>query len=291
MQTQTKAYFLAALAVLFWSTAATAFKITLEYLEVIPLVFISSLTAMLITFLFLAVQKKLYLLRFYRKKDYWHSAVLGLLNPFLYYTILFKAYSLLPAQMAQPLNFIWPLMIVLLSIPILKQKIAVRSIFSIVISFIGVIIISTKGKLFSFQIETPFGVFLALFSSIVWALFFLYNVKDERDEIPKLFLSFAFGSFYIWIITLFQKTEISWQGLLGAVYIGIFEMGITFIIWIKALKLSRTTAEVNNLIYLTPFLSLIFINIIVKEKILVSTFIGLILIVSGIILQKRFRKK
>jgi drug/metabolite transporter (DMT)-like permease len=75
-------------------------------------------------------------------------------------------------------------------------------------------------------------------------------------------------------------------GLLGATYVGIFEMGITFVIWLKALKFSKTTARVSNLIYLSPFLSLVFIYLSVGEQILFSTVIGLILIVVGIFVQQ-----
>ena len=49
------------------------------------------------------------------------------------------AYSLLPAQVAQPLNFIWPITLVLLSIPILKQKLKLKSLFALMLSFVGVI--------------------------------------------------------------------------------------------------------------------------------------------------------
>jgi len=77
------------------------------------------------------------------------------------------------------------------------------------------------------------------------------------------------------------------KGLLGAVYIGLFEMGITFVAWSKALVLSKTTAKVSNFIYLVPFLSLIVIHFTVGEKILFSTIIGLVFIVAGIIIQQR----
>jgi drug/metabolite transporter (DMT)-like permease len=75
-------------------------------------------------------------------------------------------------------------------------------------------------------------------------------------------------------------------GLLGAVYIGFFEMGITFVVWLKALRLSETTAQVSNLIYLVPFLSLIVIYFTIGETILPSTIIGLVFIVSGVLLQR-----
>jgi drug/metabolite transporter (DMT)-like permease len=76
------------------------------------------------------------------------------------------------------------------------------------------------------------------------------------------------------------------NGLLSSIYVGLFEMGITFLVWLKALKLSKTTARVSNLIFLAPFISLIFIHRIVGEKILFSTIVGLILIVTGIITQQ-----
>ncbi|MFC1898527.1 DMT family transporter [Candidatus Cloacimonadota bacterium] len=288
MLDQKKAYLLAGFAILFWSTSASAFKITLRYLSTLELLVYSSFTAASALFIFLLKQKRLHLISEYSAKDYLHSLILGFLNPFFYYIILFKAYTLLPGQMAQPLNFIWPLMIVLLSIPLLKQKIRFISILAIFISFFGVIIISTKGNLTTLNFENPLGVFLALFSSIIWAVFFIMNVRDKRDEICKLFLSFAFGFLFTFIIFAFNFKLPDLNGLLGAIYIGLFEMGITFVIWVKALKLSRTTAQVNNMIYVTPFLALVFLNIFTNEKILTSTIFGLIFIISGIVIQRKF---
>ena len=251
------------------------------------MLFYSSLTASIALFIILSFQRKIKYIFSTGRKEILNSAILGFMNPFFYYIILFKAYTLLPAQIAQPLNFIWSIMIVILSIPILKQKIPLKSLLAIFISFIGVIMISTKGKLFSFQIDEPYGVFLALSSSLIWALFFIINVKNKKDEIIRLFLSFIFGSIYTFILLYPNISLPPLPGILGAIYIGLFEMGITFVIWIKALKYSRTTAQVSNMIYLTPFLSLIVIRTVIKEKILLSSIIGVIFVVSGIILQKR----
>ncbi len=288
---QNKAYIYAAIAVLFWATASTSFKITLRYLNTIEMLFYSSLTASIALFIILLFQRKTKNLFQSGKKEILNSAILGLMNPFFYYIILFKAYTLLPAQIAQPLNFIWPIMIVVLSIPILKQKIPLKSLLAIFISFFGVIMISTKGRLFSFRIDEPYGVFLALSSSLIWALFFILNMRNKKDEVIRLFLSFTFGCIYTFILLFPNISKPPLPGILGAIYIGLFEMGITFVIWIKALKYSSTTAQVNNLIYLTPFLSLVVIRIVIKEKILLSSIIGIIFIICGIILQKRIGDK
>ncbi len=288
MKNQTKAYLLALTAVLFWSTIGTAFKVSLRYLDPLSLLFFSSFTASFVLALFILITNNLQQLRRTTIKDLGVSAFLGLLNPFLYYVVLLKAYDRLPAQEAGTLNYIWPLVLVLLSIPLLKQKISTMSILAILISFSGIIVISTHGNVFGLTFSDPAGVLMAVGSAVFWALYWIFSLKDKRDAVVKLFLAFAFGWFYTLITLLWaggiKIPEI--RGLGGAIYIGIFEMGLTFLIWLNALKLSATTAKISNLIYLSPFISLIIIHVVIGEIILLSTIVGLLLIVSGIILQQ-----
>jgi drug/metabolite transporter (DMT)-like permease len=292
MEKQRSAYLYALIAVLFWSTSASAFKICLssEHLNipVLPLLFGASLVASAALFVNLLLSGKAALLKNLSMADLARSAFLGFLSPFLYYTVLFKAYSILPAQQAQPLNFVWPLMLVLLSVPILKHRITRRDILAILISFCGVLVISTKGHFLSFRLTDPLGVALATGSSIPWALYWIYNIKDQRDEVLGLFLNFTCASVYVFVLMLVAgELQIpSLKGALGITYVGLFEMGITFLIWLKALKLSKTTAHVAGLIYLVPFLALVVIYFVLGEQILPSTIIGAILIVGGIIVQK-----
>ena len=122
MEKEKQAYIYAFITVLLWSTAASAFKISLRYIDFLHLLLYASIISTVVLFIILLVQKKLRLLTNFSKKDYVYSAALGFLNPFLYYVVLFKAYTLLRAQEAQPLNFIWPITLAILSIPLLKQK-------------------------------------------------------------------------------------------------------------------------------------------------------------------------
>jgi len=286
------AYVYAAIAVLFWATSASAFKLSLQHVGVQPLLFTASVTSTIVFFLYLIVTGKLRLLRTFTGQDCLLSAGLGLLNPFFYYVILFKAYSLLPAQEAQPINFVWPLTLVLLSIPLLGQRIKLMSVFAILISFAGIVIIATRpetpGDILRFRFSNTHGVFLALSTTIIWSLYWIYNTKDRRDEAVRLFVNFAFASIYILVLMLLtgQAAVPDSRGLLGGIYIGIFEMGVTFLAWLKAMRSAKTTAHVVNLIYLVPFLSLLCIALVVGERILPSTILGLVLIVTGIVVQK-----
>ncbi len=293
MEQQKKAYIYALIAVLFWSTIASAFKISLGYLDVWSLLFYASVVSTIALLGYLFIAKKLILLKALSREDYLRSALLGLLNPFLYYVVLLNSYFILRdyVQQAMTINWVWPMTLVLLSIPILGQKIRLRSILAIAISFCGAFVIAARGDILGFNFSRPVGVLLALGSTVIWALFWIYNVRDKRDEAVRLFLNFAFGSVYVFfvflVMMLFAKVRVpDFNGIMGAVYVGFFEMGITFLVWLKALKLAKTTANVANLIYLVPFLSLVLLYLAGIEEIFPSTLIGLVLIVGGIILQK-----
>jgi drug/metabolite transporter (DMT)-like permease len=288
MKQQTRAYLLALTAVLLWSTVASAFKLTLRRLDYLEMLLYSSGVSTAALFAVLLGRKKLTLLRASTARDLFRSALLGALNPFVYYIVLFKAYSLLPAQQAQPLNYTWPVTLTLLSIPLLGQRIGLRSIAAVLVSFAGVVVISTRGDLRSFTLTSPLGVGLAVGSSVIWALYWIYSLRDGRDETVKLFLSFLFGFAFI-LVTMLARSGLRpppLDGLAGAVYVGLFEMGLTFLLWLAALRLSRTTAQVSILIYLSPFISLVLIRFLVGERILASTVVGLVFIVAGILIQK-----
>jgi drug/metabolite transporter (DMT)-like permease len=231
---------------------------------------------------------KFYLIRLTSRKELLNSAILGLINPFLYYLILLKAYKLLPAQVAQPLNMIWPIILVFLSVPILGQRIEKKSYIALFISFIGVYIISSQGRLFENGHADITGILLATGSSLFWAFYFILNMKDKRDEGVKLLLNFIFGSIYLILAIVITGTwhiESGIKGIAGSVYIGMFEMGITFFFWLKALQLASTTAKVSNMVYLAPFISLFFVHFILHEPVYYTTPVGLIFIIAGIFVQ------
>jgi len=289
-----QSYIFALLAILFWSTIPTAFKLCLSELEILPMLMIASVTSALVLFAIILFEGKTALLKQNSAKDLINSAMLGLINPFLYYLILLKAYQLLPAQIAQPLNMIWPIILVFLSVPVLKQKIAGNSFMALFISFLGVYVISSQGNIFNPGHADTMGVLLATGSSVFWAFYFILNVKDKRDEAVKLFLNFMFGSAYLAIAMIITGTwpeNPGFRGSASAIYIGMFEMGITFFLWLKALQMAPTTDKISNLVYLAPFISLIFVHFILKEPVFYTTPAGLLLIVTGIMIQNRKAEK
>lgn len=293
MNSNKQALIFAGLAVLFWSTVATAFKLALREYDFIQLIFYASAVTVALLFVVLIIQGKAQQIFRQTKRQWLYSLLMGAFNPLLYYLVLFKAYSLLPAQVAQPLNMIWPITLALLSVPLLGQKISWLSFVALLISFTGVFFISSQGGFEGLQNTNPLGVFLAVGSSVLWSLYWIFNVRDRRDEVVKLFLNFAIGMIYLVpVVALFSSFQIKpGPGLTAVIYSGIFEVGITYVIWLKAMNLTTSNAKIGNLVFFAPFLSLVFIHFILKETIFVTTFIGLIFIVSGVLVQQLDRRK
>ncbi len=290
---QQKAYLFACIAIFFWSTIATAFKLSLEYLGPVHLVFYATLVSVIVLFFILLFQGKLKLISRFSAQDFLRFSLLGILNPCLYYIILLHAYDLLPAQEAMAINYSWVVMMVILSIPILKQKIRLKEFLSIILSYIGVVLIATKGDILALEFESIKGVSYALITTVIWALFWLFNTKHNSDTVVSLFLIFLFSLPFIAIVVYLDSGFImpSVNGLIGATYIGLFEMGITFVLWQSALKLSSSVARVSSLVFITPFLALLIVQLVLREVVLTSTVFGVVLIISGLLLQKYFTKQ
>ena len=292
LNNQNKAYVFALLAVLFWSTVPTAFKLGLKYQDNYQMVTGATLVSVVVLGLTVLFQQKTGVVRKLRFKKIMFFAALGLLNPAAYYFILFKAYDLLPAQVAQPLNMTWPIVLVLISIPMLRQSISPKHFVALFISFAGVAALSFQdGNLLS-EGSSIKGVLLALFTAVLWAFYWIFNMKNKTDEVVSLFIIFLFSGLYLLIIGLFRDPSfpVGKEAWLAAAYIGMFEMGFAFILWLKALQLSSTTATISNLVYIAPFLNLAFVNIFLDERIFISTIFGIILVIIGILIQNTAKK-
>ncbi|MFK8041947.1 DMT family transporter [Congregibacter sp.] len=289
MKNDQRALLLGLCAVLLWSTAATAFKLALRELSVLQLLSVAIWISMLALLITLAWQGRLELL--WRQLRATPLRFLGMacLNPLLYYCILLAAYDRLPAQQAQTINYTWAIMLALLSIPVLGQRLGSRDWLAVILGYLGVVVIATEGNPFSLQFTSAVGVALALSSTVIWAVFWLLSARSKGDPTISL------AAYFVCAAPLSLALCLVWggglpelgTGLLSAVYVGLFEMGFTWLLWSTALQTASNVSRVGNLIFLSPMLSLVFIALILGEAIHPATLIGLALIVPGIILQQR----
>lgn len=275
-------------AVLLWSTVATAFKLSLQFYSPIQLLFIAVITSIIALLTIIKWQNKWSLITrqlITRPLFYIQTA---LLNPFLYYLMLFKAYDILPAQQALALNYTWAILLPILAVPLLHQKLKLTDIIATLLGYLGVLFIATNGHIFNVEFANISGVLFALASTVFWCLYWIINTKDKGDPIVSLCLSFIISLPFIFLaLIMFDSLpSINIPSLAAAIYVGLFEMGLTFILWLLALKSSKCTANISTMAFLTPLLSLIFISVILNESITQSTMIGMSFIIVAIAIQR-----
>ncbi|MCH5241511.1 MAG: DMT family transporter [Muribaculaceae bacterium] len=284
---------LASAAVLSWSTVASSFKIALQTMSTFEMLFIACATALIIFTIWMLITGAWHELRLLSPSLWMRFAVLGLIAPVVYYLMLFKAYDLLPAQIAQPINYIWPILLAILIAMVERKPIPKSKYLGMAVSLGGVVFISLGGTAISGTISVV-GILLAIVSACLWGIYWMINdsLKHKVSEITALFLTFLFGMAYLFVGNFFEPIEhLESQSVLAGMYIGAFEMGIPYICFGIAIRETNNPALINQMCYLAPFLSLFFISIILEEPIVFSTYIGLALIIGGIIYNQYLADK
>lgn len=293
MTKENKAILCGVVAVLSWSTVATAFKIAGQYMTPFVMVLVSTVTAFAILSIVLACQGHLAKLAHLSQKQWLALACIGLINPTIYYMVLFWAYDLLPAQVAQPINYTWPIVLLILLAVFNHQRIPALKYMGMALSLAGVACISLGGKSIMGSIS-GWGLALGFLSAFLWASYWLLNKKlcGDIDATIAFFGTFLFGSIYMGIAAIFVgMPSLAIEALLSGAYIGCFEMAIPFLFFGIALRTTSNPTLINQMCYLSPFLSLFFIATILGEPIQITTYIGLVLIVAGLLFNERIAKR
>ncbi|HEB06063.1 hypothetical protein LCGC14_0190880 [marine sediment metagenome] len=273
-------------AVALWSTVATAFKLALAWMSPLELMWLAALVSWALMGALVIRRGDMPI----ALRSGWRTAAwAGLMNPVAYYLVLFAAYDRLPGQEAMALNYTWALAMAFLAVPLLGQRITRMDIVAGLVAYAGVWVIATRGEVFNVSFADPLGVMLALASTLLWALYWLLNARDQRPPLVGQWQNFSVGLPVLTLLLLLVGPGLQWHGwsAFGAgVYVGLFEMGVAFILWQLAVHQVSRTAKVSNLIFLSPPVSLMLLFLVVGEPILISTIIGLVLILLGLGLQQ-----
>lgn len=288
---QSRAMLLGGCAVLLWSTVATAFKLSLQWLSPVQLLAWASLFSCLLLVAVVSWQRRWVEVGQMLRARPWFCLLSGLINPAAYYLLLFRAYDLLPAQQAQALNYTWALTLSLLAVPLLGQGLRRRDLVALAAGYGGALVIATRGDLLALRFDSLEGVVLALSSTLLWALYWVLDARAQQRPAAErasgavmLLICFLVGTPLIWGLLLYQGQAVlpGALALAGALHVGLFEMGLTFLLWLGAMRQAEQVSRVGNLIFLSPFLSLVFIHYLLQEQIAPATFIGLGMIIFGV---------
>ncbi len=280
-----KAILYTLVCVVSWAFIPVASKEILKNMNNYAMLLFSNAISTTVLLFYLLLSGRVNILKRYSPKDYLIMSFLGFLGSYLFYIVLYKAFSLSLAQEVFIINYTWPILIVLLSAPILKERLNLTKLISIAISFFGVVIILTRGNPSHIKFTSVKGDLLALLASLCFALFSVLGKKVKYDQIVSVFIYFLSATvFSLLSIKYAHIKSITANSLFWLFINGAFINGISYIFWFKALK-STKASVVSNIVYLTPALSLLFISAILKERIETYSAFGLLFILAGIAIQ------
>lgn len=286
-----KEYIYAGISIFLWSTTATVTKLLLGNLNSMQIMLISTFFAFIFLFFMNLIMGTLKELKNYKITDFIHIFLIGSLGIFLYHLLLYLGIDKLEASQAFIINYLWPIMAVLSACVLLKEKITIKKIFAIILSFIGVMIVTINGKLLNVDKNTFIGAIYCIFAAVSYGLFTVLNKKKNYNKYLSMMLYYFIALIISFVYAIINKEKVSMffaEGI-GMLWNGIFATAIPFTTWALALE-KGDTAKVSNLAYITPFLSLVWTYIILKEDLSIYSIVGLIIIVSGIFVQLREKK-
>ena len=217
------------------------------------------------------------------------TLLIGVYGLFGYHLMLFLALQTAPAVEANLVNYLWPLLIVLLS-PIFTKSLSLnlRYVLAAISGFAGAVIaISYKGSgLESVSIEI--GYFFALAAAVIWATYSLATTKVPNFPTPAIGLfALVSGVLAIGAHFVFEPAAtISASDWLLLLVLGAGPLGGAFYLWDAALKIGDPR-RIGLLAFLTPLLSTVLLVLVSGNSMSWQLLLATVLIVGGALLGPR----
>lgn len=279
--------------VFLWALIPAVSKLGQNGLDNHQFLFWSSLSSLLF-FLGIGIYKKNITHLYKISKNKWLKAIsLGFLGTYLYYVLLYFGYANAPGMEVLIVQYSWPILVAVLSLIILREKLTTPKVISILLGFLGVFMVLTKGNFSQLKFENLTIDLIVFFGAFVFALFSVLSKKIEMNDISSLltiyFLTASVASFIS--MNIFSEFKSPGLNTITPIVInGFFVNGHSYIFWIKALKIGEASF-IAPFVFLTPVLSSIFLIVIFNEPFYTAYLIGMSCVILGGLLNARKAKK
>lgn len=287
-----KNYIYAITTVMIWATMATVVKMMLFDIPNLEALSISSIFAFLFLLLMNIKTGVIKEMKKYSLKDYGIMSGLGFIGLFVYSALYYYGLAQLSSQEACIVNYLWPIMLVVFSCIILKEKLTFMKAFAMLCSFIGIVILST-GSGGDGAGNAMLGIGSCIIAAACYGLFSVLNKKADYNQNIAMMIIWLVVAVCAMVLGLFTENWVPIRGTqwIGMLWLGVVIDAVAYLLWALALKGTENTAKIANLAYLTPFLSLIVSTVVLKEAIELRAFIALVFIIGGILLQSLFETR
>jgi drug/metabolite transporter (DMT)-like permease len=217
------------------------------------------------------------------------TLLLGVYGLFGYHFMLFLALQTAPAVEANLVNYLWPLLIVLLSPLFTKSlKLNVRYVLAALSGFAGAVIAITYNSSALASSSIEIGYLFALAAAVIWATYSLATTKVPSFPTPAIGLfALVSGLLALGAHFLFEPVAtISSADWVLLVLLGAGPLGGAFYLWDAALKIGDPR-RIGLLAFLTPLLSTVLLVLVSGNSLSWQLLVATALIVGGALFGPR----
>jgi len=275
--------FYAAITVVLWGAMPALTKDLLNALPNFETLTLSSAFAFLFLF---AVNRREGTLKNFSAEEILTAAGLGFLGLFLYSAFFYYGLARMTSQEACILNYLWPLMIVLFSCPILGEPLTKRKLLAVGMSFVGVVVM--MGGASDFSAEKLWGALACVTAAACYGLFSVLNKRRRLNQKLAMMIIWAVTAICAFAAGFFSETWLlpGARQIVGLLWLGVMINAVAYLTWALALEKTSNTARTANLAYLVPILAIFISTLAFGEELSPAVIPALILILGGILINQ-----
>ena len=292
MTNKTKAVIYVLICIILWAMIPPVSKIAQSSLDNHQFLFWSSLISFVCLFSTAIFYKKVDQIKKYSKKEWFSVIALGLLGTYIYYLFLYLGYKEAKGLEVLVIQYTWPILIVVFSLFLLKEKLTLKKTIALGLGFLGVAVVLTKGDFSNVHIDNFAVIILVFLGASSFALFSVLSKKIHLEAIgvtAMYFLSATVASLFSMLyFSSFSLPTLNewWPILLNGVLLN----GFSYLLWINALKMTEAS-YLAPFVFITPVLSAVYLLVLFNEPVEFAYLFGLIcVVVAGIINSIKSKK-
>lgn len=238
------------------------------------------------------------------KTDITHFSFWGFVAVSSYFVIQYTAIQYTPSVNAALIVATSPIFTVFFSRFLGEAEINLKVLLGMIVAFSGVILLITNGEIVAvFTEETLLGDLLLLFNAIIWGLFTAYGKRVMKNYSPFAAMTYVhiFGTIMMlplifWqsplaVVPLYQEiVQISLPTVLAIIYLAIFCSAYSYYVWYLAVE-EIGAVKTSVFSYLNPLVAILAGYILLDEVMKMYSFIGGVIVLTGVTIINLSRKK
>lgn len=278
-----------------WGTSFAIAKLALYKLSPLNLAGFRFISAAIIFGIILIMKKAVI-----HKEDIPQLIIMGFLSITSYFYIQYTGLLYTTSINASLLLATSPVWTTIASVALGQEQVNRKSVIGILIAFLGISLVISKGKLFSlFASETIIGDLFMLLNAIVWAAFTLYGKKIMSKYSPFTAVGYItiFGAFMLLPVILIANplnpvsiveefTTISLQTVAAVLYLASLCSVYAYYTWYQGIE-RIGAVRTASFYYVSPLFAVVAGVWILKETITLLTLLGGIIVISGVYITNK----